>query len=72
MRDKGTWHLVTVDFAKKARQQECHFVLSLGFEAAHDPYDYGYTYFDVCFIQYDRAPKSDMHGRPIKFVVGFH
>ena len=72
MRDKGTWHLVTIDFAQKAQQQQCDFVLSLGFEADRDPYDYGYTYFDVCFMQYDNPPKSDVHCRPVKFVVGFH
>lgn len=72
MRDKGAWHLVTIDLARKARQQECDFVLSLGFEAEHDPHDYGYTYFDVCFVRYDNAPKSDLHGRPVKFMVGFH
>ncbi|MFO1227385.1 hypothetical protein [Roseateles sp.] len=72
MRDKGAWQLVTIDLARKARQQECDFVLSLVFEAEHDPQDYGYTYFDVCFVRYDNAPKSDLHGRPVKFVVGFH
>jgi hypothetical protein len=59
MRDKGAWYLVTID-------------LSLGFEAAHDPHDYGYAYFDVCFVRYNQAPESDVHGRPVKFVVGFH
>jgi hypothetical protein len=72
MRDKGAWYLVTIDLARKARQQECDFVLSLGFEAAHDPHDYGYAYFDVCFVRYNQAPESDVHGRPVKFVVGFH
>jgi len=34
MKDKGAWHLVTIDLARKARQQECDLVLSLGFGSA--------------------------------------
>ncbi len=72
MKDKGTWYLSTVDCGKKAERLECQFVLSFVFEAERDPYEYGYTYFDVCFIVSERAHPTDQNGRPIKFVVGFH
>lgn len=71
MRDKGTWSLMAVDFGAKARQLNCDYVFCLGFEADRDPYEYGYTYFDVGFVVAEGIP-ADAYGRPIKFLVGFY
>lgn len=72
MKDKGTWHLATIDCGIKAERLEVDFVLSFDFEADRDPYEYGYTYFDVGFIVPEISSPIDRLGRPTKFVVGFH
>ena len=72
MRDEGAWSLTAVDCGLKAEKLECTFVLTFYFEADKAPFEYGYTYFDVCFSVRDRSLPIDVHGHPIKFVVGFH
>ncbi len=71
MKDKGNWYLAAVDCGSKAERLEVDFVLSFVFEADRDPYEYGYTYFDVCFVVPENAHPIDRNGRPVKFVVGF-
>ncbi|MFZ6768030.1 hypothetical protein ACO0LM_13295 [Undibacterium sp. Di26W] len=71
MKDKGAWHLTTIDCARKASMLECDFVLSFCFEAERDPYEYIYTYFDVGFIVLETSPAIDKFGRPVKFLIGF-
>lgn len=71
MKDKGAWHLTTIDCSRKASLLECDFVLSFGFEAERDPDEYGYTYFDVGFIVLEASPEIDKFGRPVKFLIGF-
>lgn len=72
MKDAGTWSLNTIDCGEEAARMQCHFVLWFTFEATRDPWGHDYTYFCVGFLAHERSHPADRHGRPVKFVVGFH
>jgi len=72
MKDKGSWDVGSIDCGLEAQRQECTFLIGLDFYFDGDPCEYGYTYFNVGFNIIPNCHPSDQHGRPIKFVVGFH
>ena len=72
MKDAGTWETNAINCGVEAERMQCDFLLCFSFEATRDPWEYGYTYFNVGFVVHERTHHADQHGRPIKFVVSFH
>lgn len=71
VKDTGEWSLTTLNCGEEALRQQCDFILRFGLTADRDPWEYGYTYFDVAFRVDPRAASPDAHGRPVKLVIGF-
>lgn len=55
----GAW--LCLGCGNEADRQQCYFLLS-----------FGYVYVNVGFRVHQKVAPGDEHGRPIKFVVGFH
>ncbi len=72
VKDTGEWSLTTIDCGPEAIRQQCTFLLRFGLTSDSDPWEYGYTYFDVGFRVDKRSASPDVYGRPIKLVIGFH
>ncbi len=72
MKDTGSWELSAVNCGGQADNLGCDFLFSFTFVADRDPYEYGYTYFDVGFVVKEQTSSTEADAHPIKFLVGFY
>jgi hypothetical protein len=69
MRDRGVFHLSSIEVFAEKTPDRGDFSLWYTFIADRDPHEYGYTYFEVYFWCHE-PPQEPFW--PFKFTVGFH